>query len=76
MYVGVHGAATFESWNTYVNALSARFRKQVYDDPIAELRNLRQTDSLQDYMDAFDRIYPKAGITEAHSLTFFLVWVK
>lgn len=43
MHVGVHGAATFESWNTYVNALSARFGKQVYDDPIAELRNLRQT---------------------------------
>ncbi|KAF2316058.1 hypothetical protein GH714_040853 [Hevea brasiliensis] len=43
-----------------------------FEDPLADLRNLKQVSSLQDYLDAFDEIYPKAGIWEDQALSFFL----
>ena len=55
-----------------MKSLGARFGSHAFDDPLAELRNLKQTDSLQDYLNAFDELYPKAGITEKQSLSFFL----
>ncbi|KAF2296930.1 hypothetical protein GH714_013016 [Hevea brasiliensis] len=39
---------------------------------LEDLRNLKQVSSLQDYLDAFDEIYPKAGIREDQALSFFL----
>nr|CAN62821.1 hypothetical protein VITISV_013041 [Vitis vinifera] len=48
------------------------FGQHVFDDPIADLRNLRQTGSLQSYMDEFDELYPRADIKESHALSFFL----
>lgn len=46
----------------YVKILGDHFGSSVFDDPIAELRNLKQEGSLQDYFNAFDGLYPKAGI--------------
>ncbi|KAF2290895.1 hypothetical protein GH714_016290 [Hevea brasiliensis] len=46
--------------------------KQGYDDPLAELKNLKQTHGLQEYLDTFDALYPKAGVREDQALSFFL----
>lgn len=43
-----------------------------YNDPLANLRNLRQVGSLQQYLDEFDELYPKARIKEDQTLSFFL----
>lgn len=52
--------------------LSTKFADQGYANPVAELRNLRQTNSLQEYINAFDRLYLRANIREEHSLSSFL----
>ncbi|RVW97594.1 Transposon Ty3-G Gag-Pol polyprotein [Vitis vinifera] len=71
-YIKTRGNEAYLDWSEYVIALNARFGQHVFDDPIANLRNLRQTGSLQSYMDEFDELYPRADIKESHALSFFL----
>ncbi|RVX10301.1 Retrovirus-related Pol polyprotein from transposon 17.6 [Vitis vinifera] len=71
-YIKCRGNEAYLDWSEYVIALNARFGQHVFDDPIADLRNLRQTGSLQSYMDEFDELYPRADIKESHALSFFL----
>lgn len=59
-------------WDAYVRQLGARFGSHAFDDPLAELRNLKQSDSLQDYLNVYYEIYPKVGISEGQSLSFLL----
>lgn len=40
-YVATKGADVFKDWNEYVKVLEAHFGNCVFDDPIAELTNLR-----------------------------------
>ncbi|KAF2312123.1 hypothetical protein GH714_028135 [Hevea brasiliensis] len=61
-YVKIKGPVAYDNWQEYVGSLRARFRKQGYDDPLAELKNLKQTHGLQEYLDTFDALYPKAGV--------------
>ncbi|RVW58447.1 Transposon Ty3-I Gag-Pol polyprotein [Vitis vinifera] len=71
-YIKTRGNEAYLDWSEYVIALNARFGQHVFDDPIADLRNLGQTGSLQSYMDEFDELYPRADIKESHALSFFL----
>ncbi|WKA01485.1 hypothetical protein VitviT2T_019765 [Vitis vinifera] len=71
-YIKTRGNEAYLDWSEYVIALNARFGQHVFDDPIADLRNLRQTGSLQSYMDEFDELYPIADIKESHAFSFFL----
>ncbi|XP_058008124.1 uncharacterized protein LOC110665045 [Hevea brasiliensis] len=54
----------YANWDEYVRALGSRFGDHAFDDPIAELRNLKQSDSLQEYLNRFDDLYPKADKNE------------
>lgn len=47
----------YNNWEDYVKILNAKFASQGYVDPIAKLINQRQTDSLQEHMNAFDRLF-------------------
>ncbi|KAF2311234.1 hypothetical protein GH714_021109 [Hevea brasiliensis] len=67
----VRGSIAYLDWGAYVGAITARFGSNAFEDPLADLRNLKQVSSLQDYLDAFDEIYPKAGIREDQALSFF-----
>ncbi|KAF2301132.1 hypothetical protein GH714_020360 [Hevea brasiliensis] len=71
-YVKIKGPAAYDNWQEYVGSLRARFGKQGYDDPLAELKNLKQTHGLEEYLDTFDALYPKAGVREDQALSFFL----
>ena len=71
-FAKIKGAKAYTDWEECIRALEARFGNHAFDDPLAELRNLKQIDSLQEYLNAFDELYPKAGITEEQSLSFFL----
>lgn len=71
-FMNLQGEAAYTNWECYVSALGARFGAQAYADPLADLRNLRQSGSLQDYMEAFDELYPRTGIREDQALSFFL----
>lgn len=68
----IERCGAYVDWEEYVKSISARFSTHAYDDPLAELRNLRQEGSLQGYLDAFDDLYLKAGIYESQPLSFFL----
>ena len=39
------------TWNAYVQALGARFGGLAYEDPMSDLKNLRQEGNLQDYIE-------------------------
>ena len=41
-------------WEEYVTALKGRFGEQVYEDPMADLKGLTQTGTLQEYLEEFD----------------------
>ena len=58
--VKTRGTIAYEDWPEYVLALSVRFGQHAYDDPLADLRSLRKTGSLQSYMEEFDELYPRA----------------
>lgn len=63
-FESLHGDMAFASWPCYASALAARFGTQAFEDPLADLRNLKQKGTLLDYMDTFDELYPRAGIRE------------
>lgn len=44
------------SWEEYVRALNDRFGTMLYDDPMSELVNLKQTFILQQILDKFDEL--------------------
>ncbi|KAG8384061.1 hypothetical protein BUALT_Bualt04G0078800 [Buddleja alternifolia] len=44
------------NWEEYVRALSDRFGVLLYDDPMAELVNLKQAGTIQKYLDKFDEL--------------------
>ncbi|XP_042054452.1 uncharacterized protein LOC121799175 [Salvia splendens] len=71
-FASLQGEAAYADWNCYIAALGARFGAHAYEDPLADLRNLKQKGTLQLYMDQFDEIYPRTGIREDQALSFFL----
>ncbi|KAG8369325.1 hypothetical protein BUALT_Bualt15G0139500 [Buddleja alternifolia] len=64
------------SWREYVKALSDRFGVLLYDDPMAELANLKQTGSIQDYLDKFDELMNCVDLSENYAISCFLGGVK
>ncbi|RVW97716.1 Transposon Ty3-G Gag-Pol polyprotein [Vitis vinifera] len=61
-YIKTRGNEAYLDWSECVIALNARFGQHVFDDPIADLRNLRQTGSLQSYMDEFDELLQEIAV--------------
>lgn len=58
-------------WGEYVMALTARFGA-LYDDPMTDLKNLRQNNSVQEYQDAFDAIVNRLDLGPSYALSCFL----
>lgn len=59
------------TWEGYAEANTARFGTRAYDDPMLELKNLVQTGTLQAYLDEFDLLWNKVGISESLALSMF-----
>ncbi|GJW60291.1 gypsy/ty3 retroelement polyprotein [Tanacetum coccineum] len=53
------------------NAILKRF-DVVYDDPLGEVKKLKQTNQVQEYIDAFDRLLCRINLDEDHCISFFL----
>ncbi|GJZ29099.1 retrotransposon-related protein [Tanacetum coccineum] len=58
-------------WNAYRTAILKRF-DVVYDDPLGELKKLKQTTHVQEYIDAFDRLLCRIDLDENQCISFFL----
>nr|GEW96766.1 hypothetical protein [Tanacetum cinerariifolium] len=58
-------------WTVYRNAILKRYDK-LYDDPLEELKKLKQTTHVQEYIDAFDRLLCRIDLNERQCISFFL----
>lgn len=63
-FSSLHGDVAYADWGCYISALAARFGAHAYEDPLADLRNLKQVGTLQQYMDDFDELYPRTRMGE------------
>lgn len=60
----------------YVVTMRIRFGSHGYDNPLADLRNLKQVSILQQYLNAFEVLYLTIRIREDQDLSFFLSGLK
>ncbi|PKI48777.1 hypothetical protein CRG98_030819 [Punica granatum] len=60
------------NWNEYVIAVVSRFGDSGYEDPMVDLKNLRQAGLVQDYMTEFNALLNRVTITESDALSHFL----
>ncbi|KAG8391542.1 hypothetical protein BUALT_Bualt01G0198500 [Buddleja alternifolia] len=63
-------------WGEYVRALNDRFGALLYEDPMSELVNLKQTESIQDYLDRFDELMNCVDLFEPYAISCFLGGLK
>ncbi|XP_071712436.1 uncharacterized protein [Rutidosis leptorrhynchoides] len=58
-------------WTVYEEAVLKRFGTTV-EDPLSELKNLRQIGSVDAYFDEFERLLNKIEVSEKHAISLFL----
>ncbi|GJX25127.1 retrotransposable element Tf2 [Tanacetum coccineum] len=58
-------------WNVYRGAILKRF-DVAYDDPLGEVKKLKQTSTMQEYIDAFDRLLCIINLEKDQCISFFL----
>ncbi|XP_071704201.1 uncharacterized protein [Rutidosis leptorrhynchoides] len=68
-YVRIHGEDI--DWTTYAEAIQKRFGS-VIDDPLSELKNLKQTGTVQSYYGEFERLINKLEVNEKYAISLFL----
>ena len=64
------------SWEKYVGVTKKRFGSLTYKDPMAELKKLKLTSTLQNYLKAFDLLLDKAQLSESQALSCFLARLR
>ncbi|XP_071737634.1 uncharacterized protein [Rutidosis leptorrhynchoides] len=72
-FVKAHGEDV--DWDTYSKAILKRFGSSV-EDPMAELKNLKQMGSVQAYQDAFEELLNKVEISEKQAISIFLAGLQ
>ncbi|KAG8376274.1 hypothetical protein BUALT_Bualt09G0046200 [Buddleja alternifolia] len=63
-------------WGEYVTVLHDRFGSLLFEDPMSELMNLRQTRSVREYLDKFDERLNNVNLTESYVVSCFLGSLK
>ncbi|KAJ1407468.1 Retrotransposon gag domain [Sesbania bispinosa] len=63
------------TWRLLVDAMKVRFGA-VYEDPMEELVQLRQTGSLSEYQEAFDGLVCKVDLNETQKLSCYVAGLK
>lgn len=59
------------SWSQYVQDITSRFG-EIYDDPMADLKALKQTGTIQEYHDAFDNLASRLNLSQEYLLSCYL----
>ncbi|GJX15039.1 LysM domain-containing GPI-anchored protein 2 [Tanacetum coccineum] len=62
-------------WNVYETEILSRFG-EVYDDPLVELKNLKQTSDVQSYQDKFEMLLNKVDLSESQAVSMFMRGLK
>ncbi|GKC49357.1 gypsy/ty3 retroelement polyprotein [Tanacetum coccineum] len=63
------------AWPLYREAILQRFGI-AYDDPLGEIKKLRQTGSVQDYIDAFDKLLYRVDLPMKQTMSFFMAGLQ
>ncbi|XP_012850824.1 PREDICTED: uncharacterized protein LOC105970535 [Erythranthe guttata] len=63
-------------WEEYIQALNSRFGTLLFEDPMSELMNLKQTGPLQDFLDQFDVLMNSVDLSETQAVSCFLGGVE
>ncbi|KAG8369828.1 hypothetical protein BUALT_Bualt14G0054300 [Buddleja alternifolia] len=63
-------------WEEYVRALHDRFGTLLYEDPMAELMNFKQTGSIKEYLDKFDELLNNVELSKSYAVSFFFAGLK
>ncbi|KAK4491757.1 hypothetical protein RD792_002532 [Penstemon davidsonii] len=63
-------------WEEYVLALQQRFGTTLFEDPMSDLKKLKQTGAVQTYLDSFDELFNKVDIPEEYAVSLFLTGLK
>ncbi|GJX28482.1 hypothetical protein Tco_0236561 [Tanacetum coccineum] len=58
------------TWPMYREAILQRFGL-AYDDPLAKIKKLKQTGTVQQYIDAYDRLLYRVELQEEQTMSFF-----
>ena len=58
-------------WIEYVDTLNIRFGSELHCDPMVQLKNFRQTESVESYLDKFDALLSKAQLSAKDTVSFF-----
>jgi len=61
-----------KTWQQILQDASSRFDTGAFDDPVAKLAQLKQEDSLIEYLERFDILLARHSISEELALSFFL----
>ncbi|GKF12339.1 putative mitochondrial protein, partial [Tanacetum coccineum] len=59
------------SWNSFKEAILLRFRN-AYNDPMAEIKNLRHVGTIEEYHNAFDKLVSRVDLPEDQQISFYI----
>ncbi|GJS74588.1 retrotransposable element Tf2 [Tanacetum coccineum] len=63
------------TWGVYETHIKKRF-ESVFEDPMVELKNLKQTTSVQVYQDYFEELLNKVELNEPYAISLFIGGLK
>ncbi|KAH7692048.1 Retrotransposon gag domain-containing protein [Dioscorea alata] len=75
-YMRNKGEENSPNWEEYVTQLDTRFGSELHYDPMAELKDLRQTGSVHNYLIKFEELLNKIDLSDDHILSFFMCGLK
>lgn len=59
-----------------MRCLYATFGSELFDDPMGDLNDLKQVNSVQDYVDLFDELLTRVELNEEYVVSCFLRGLK
>ena len=64
------------SWEEYVRALGSRFGDCLYDDPMGDLKSLKQSRSVNEYQESFEELLNRVDLPEQYAVSCFIRGLK
>ncbi|KAH0709730.1 hypothetical protein KY290_011134 [Solanum tuberosum] len=76
MYMKTRFSRDISKWEEYVRSLRHKFGTSTYFDPLSELVSLRQTGTVQNFLDQFDKLLNGVDLTEDQAVSCLLAGLK
>lgn len=74
-YIKARNSVIDPTWTEYLIALNERFGKE-FEDHMESLKNLVQTDSVNEYQAEFDRLLTGVNLSNENTISYFLGGLK